>query len=184
MSRKKSGEAIRLTNKTAKALREQAKREQFTLRMVAVMISIVFAVFAVLLGIGNVFFVPLFVVAAIGADALILMMARSRYVELTGQAICTESAARSLRGMKNESERKRQALLDLERIKADLNLPPLDEDEDEDLTAAIVHPRKAAASAAPAHHAAYAPAYEASQDDKAPSRRRRQANLQVIKSDN
>ena len=41
------------------------------------------------------------------------------YLQLVGQAICTEAAARQMRGEKNEKERRRQAVDDLVAMQRD-----------------------------------------------------------------
>ena len=53
------GEAIRLTNRTARALREQARQQQFALHVAATVITLLLAVAAVLLGMRHLIAVPL-----------------------------------------------------------------------------------------------------------------------------
>ena len=99
------GESIRLTNRTAKALREQARRQQFLLRLAAVLASLALAGLAVWLGMQRILYVPLILLGTIALCALLLMLARARYLTLTGQAICTEAAARIMRGERAEQQR-------------------------------------------------------------------------------
>lgn len=180
------GEAIRLTNRTAKALREQARRQQFILRLSAVILSVVLSGLSVYLGMQRILFVPLVLLGAIALDALLLALARSRYLQLTGQAICTEAAARIMRGERAEQQRIMQAQRDLEKIKADLSAPredkrpaPEPDDEDEDLfgdtpmTTARM-PRATAQTEASAPIPAQAETVH---------RRRRQPRLQVIQGE-
>lgn len=166
------GEAIRLTNRTARALREQARQQQFALHVAATVITLLLAVAAVLLGMRHLIAVPLTVLAAIAIDALLILLARGRYLSLTGQAICTEAAARQMRGQSAEEIRMQTAQRDLQRIKEDLGLGR--DEEDEDLRA----PQKKTASHVETVHTdgdtrAVPPA----------ARRRRQARLQVLTSD-
>lgn len=172
----RGGEAIRLTNRTAKGLREQAKRQQFVLRLSAVILSVLLAALSVILGMQRILWVPVMLLLAIGLDALLIMGARSRYIQLTGQAICTEAAARIMRGERAEQQRIMQAQRDMAGIRDDLRRASAgkfaSEEEDEDLfggtpTAAVSMPKPARA--------------EPAQDETPPARRRRrQARLQVI----
>lgn len=188
------GEAIRLTNRTAKGLREQAKRQQFALRLTAVILTLALAGLSVYLGMRHLLWVPALLLAAIALDAVLLMLARGRYIQLTGQAICTEAAARIMRGERAEQQRIIQAQRDLADIKADLYAAPAGgrdqrepDEEDDDLfggtpsvTAGVsaatrrmpaVSPRASAASPAPE---------QGGEGAQPPRRRRRQARLQVI----
>ena len=170
------GESIRLTNRTARALREQALRQQLLLRLCAVIAGLALAALAVYLGMQRILYVPFLLLAMIALCALLLTLARARYLTLTGQAICTEAAARIMRGERAEQQRIIQAQRDLSSIKADLAAfaAPRDADEeDEDLYGGVptatarVSAAPVAASAAPAQ-------------GEPPRRRRRQARLQVL----
>lgn len=168
-------DAIRLTNKTARALREQAKQQRTALYALATVLSIVLCAVAVIIGIEHLVAVPVCVLVAIALDALIILLARGRYLSLTGQAICTEAAARQMRGESAEAQRVRTAARDLERIKADLKNEPAQEDdeEDEDMRS-------------PEHVKKKLPPVRILEDEENTrrvepvTRRRRQARLQVI----
>ena len=133
MSNQTKGDAIRLTNKTAKSLREQARQQQTALFILATVLSVILCAAAVVVGMAHLIAVPVFVLITIAIDTLILISARSRYLSLTGQAICTEAAARQLRGESAEMKRVKTAQRDLQRIKEDLSLNAYrDEDEDDE----------------------------------------------------
>lgn len=188
------GEHIRLTNRTAKGLREQAKRQQFALRLTAVILTLVLSGLSVWLGMRRILWVPVLLLSAIALDALLLMLARSRFIQLTGQAICTEAAARIMRGEKAEQQRIIQAQRDLENIKADLYAAPASrrdqrepDDEDDDLfggtplVTASVRDVSAHVPAVTTRVSAVSPALAQGGESAQPARRRRrQARLQVI----
>ena len=170
------GESIRLTNRTARALREQALRQQFLLRLCALLGALALAALAVYLGMQRILYVPFLLLAMIALCALLLTLARARYLTLTGQAICTEAAARIMRGERAEQQRIIQAQRDLSSIKADLaaHAAPRDADEeDEDLYGGI--PKATARVSAASVAVPAAPA-----QGEPPRRRRRQARLQVL----
>lgn len=177
-------DAIRLTNKTARALREQAKQQRNALYVLATVVAVVMCALAVGLGIAHLIAVPVCVLTAIALDALIILLARGRYLSLTGQAICTEAAARQMRGESAQEQRVRTAARDLERIKADLasDTPEAQDDDDEedaDLRAAMPVKKKMA----PVRILEEEEDEEQATREVAPvSRRRRQARLQVIVS--
>ena len=177
-------DAIRLTNKTARALREQAKQQRNALYVLATVVAVVMCALAVGLGIAHLIAVPVCVLTAIALDALIILLARGRYLSLTGQAICTEAAARQMRGESAQEQRVRTAARDLERIKADLasDAPEAQDDDDEedaDLRAAMPVKKKMA----PVRILEEEEDEEQATREVAPvSRRRRQARLQVIVS--
>lgn len=52
-------------------------------------------------------------------DALLALGARRAYLQLIGQAICTEAAARQIREKQSEKERRRQAVSDLVAMQQD-----------------------------------------------------------------
>lgn len=172
-------DAIRLTNKTARALREQAKAQRTALYVLATVLSITLCAVAVLIGIEHLVAVPVCVLTAIALDALIILLARGRYLSLTGQAICTEAAARQMRGESAEMQRVKTAARDLQKIKEDLIRQDAheDEEEDEDMRA-CVPAKKKLQSVHPAEEEA-----EETRKVEPVTRRRRQARLQVIVGD-
>ena len=172
-------DAIRLTNKTARALREQAKAQRTALYVLATVISIALCTVAVIIGIQHLVAVPVCVLTAIALDALIILIARGRYLSLTGQAICTEAAARQMRGESAEMQRVKTAARDLQKIKEDLIRQDAheDEEEDEDMRA-CVPAKKKLQSVHPAEEEA-----EETRKVEPVARRRRQARLQVIVGD-
>ena len=70
-------DAIRLTNKTARALREQAKTQRTALYVLATVVSVLLCAAAVLIGIEHLVAVPVCVLAAIALDALIILWRRA-----------------------------------------------------------------------------------------------------------
>ena len=93
--------AIWLTNRTAIALRRQAKRTRNA--------------YFVMGAVGTLLLLALAVVT----DALLALSARRMYLQLIGQAICTEAAARRIRAEKSEKQRRRQAVDDLVAMQRD-----------------------------------------------------------------
>ena len=182
-NRERGGESIRLTNRTAKALREQAKQQRTALYAAATVITLVLAAAGVIVGIEHLIAVPIAVLTIILIDALIILLARGRYVSLTGQAICTEAAARQMREQSAEAERANVARRDLERIKADLGLA-VNEEEDEDISRPV-QAKKAEKKPAiyPIHDEETEKALQETRVMQPASRRRRQAKLQVISGD-
>lgn len=183
------GEAIRLTNKTARALREQAKQQRLALYVAASVITVVLALFAMVMGMQRLVYVPVTMLVILLLDALIILLARGRYLSLTGQAICTEAAARQMRGESAEEFRVKTARRDLEKIKADLAASFEEDEEDEDFSLPLPS-RKPAEKPAGTIHESVQP-----QEEEAPTpgntlvmepmtqRRRRQARLQVLSSE-
>lgn len=174
-------DAIRLTNKTARALREQAKTQRTALYVLATVVSVLLCAAAVLIGIEHLVAVPVCVLAAIALDALIILLAKGRYLSLTGQAICTEAAARQLRGDSSEAQRVRTAARDLEKIKEDLvrgNRSEEDE-EDEDMRSPVPVKKKLQ----PVHIGEEEDEAQGTREMTPVSRRRRQARLQVLSGD-
>lgn len=176
-------EPIRLTNKTAIALRRNAKKVRAAYRIAACVLSAVLAVAAVYLGLRHLIAVPLMAVMIVLMDCAIILHARSRYLSLIGQAICTEAAAQEIRAGSSEKTRRERALSDLMGVKADLkraengaesrrvpDVQPFfergeeqeDEEEDEDLL-----PARAVPEAHEAHR----------------RRRRPEGSLQLIKNE-
>lgn len=111
--------AIRLTNKTAVALRENAKKTRNVLFGFGVVGTLALLALAVYWGMRWLPAVPLLIAAVVAMDALLALTARRMYLQLVGQAICTEAAARQMRGEKNEKERRRQAVDDLVAMQRD-----------------------------------------------------------------
>lgn len=165
-------DAIRLTNRTARALREQAKQQRTALYVLATVVAVALCAAAVILGIGRLIAVPICVLIAMALDALIILLARGRYLSLTGQAICVEAAARQMRGESAEAQRMQTAARDLMRIKADLSA---DEEEDEDMRSPAPAKRTPQPAPIPRTEAA-----DATREVKPVARRRRQARLQVL----
>ena len=190
-----SRDVIRLTNKTARELRRSAARMRRVYVAVAVVVTLALCVAAVLLGLRTLYAVPVTVLVIVLLDAAILTAGQSRYSALSGQAICTEAAARQIRGETDERSRRRQAALDLAAIKADVaqetaQEAPAQEEPDPDLLPErpqkkprIVRETQENAQGdtrrvRPAEKASAAP-----QEAPGAHRRRRQAAFQVIESD-
>ena len=93
--------AIRLTNRTAIALRRQAKRTRNAYFVMGAVSTL------------------LLLALAVATDALLAISARRMYLQLIGQAICTEAAARRIRAEKSEKQRRRQAVDDLVAMQRD-----------------------------------------------------------------
>lgn len=127
MEKKVSDGAIRLTNKTALALRRAAQKEHRVFIGMAAAATLLMIALGIVLGLNQPAAAFICVVAAGALDALILFFARSRYLLLTGQAICTEAAARTIRRQSHEHRRRQQADEDIARIKADVAAAALGE---------------------------------------------------------
>ena len=168
-------EAIRLTNKTAIALRKSAKKSRTAYFVAAVLISLVLSAAGIVLGFLWLPAVPLMIALIALIDCALMTTSRSRYLLLVGQAICTEAAARELGAASMEMRRLEQHEQDRMRIKADLNVQmdkapgkqPFfeekndEEEEDEDMLPEAAKP----------------------QQMDAPHRRRRQGKLELIRSE-
>ena len=111
--------AIRLTNKTAKALRRRADKVRSGYFAAAGLLSAVMAYVAVRLGMKQLAAVPITVALTVLADYLLIMRANTVHLTLTAQAICTEAAAREIRAGTSESQRRQKAITDLISVKAD-----------------------------------------------------------------
>ena len=111
--------AIRLTNKTAVALRENAKKTRNAYFIVGAAGTLALLGAAVYFGMQWLPAVPLLLAAAEAMDALLALGARRAYLQLIGQAICTEAAARQIREKQSEKERRRQAVSDLVAMQQD-----------------------------------------------------------------
>ena len=173
-------DAIRLTNKTARALREQAKAQRTALYALATVVAVALCATAVIVGIQHLIAVPLCVLAAIALDAVIILLAKGRYLSLTGQAICTEAAARQMRGETAEAQRVKTAARDLEKIKEDLVREAAreeeEDEEDEDMRAPAAVKKLQPVRILEDEE-------EATREMPPVTRRRRQARLQVITGD-
>ena len=99
--------AIRLTNRTAIALRRQAKRTRNAYFVMGAVGTLLLLALAVYLGM---MWLP---------AVLLALSARRMYLQLIGQAICTEAAARRIRAEKSEKQRRRQAVDDLVAMQRD-----------------------------------------------------------------
>lgn len=117
---KPMNEPIRLTNKTAIALRKSAVKVRRMYFAAAIVLSAALCLLAVVLGLKYLAAVPVVVVLTVLLDYAIMVFARSRYLALVGQAICTEAAAREIRAGMSEQMRREQALNDLMSMKADV----------------------------------------------------------------
>lgn len=172
MEQKPAGGAIRLTNKTAIALRESARTVRRTSVVVGAAVTVAFAVAAVWCGMRWLPAVPLLIGAAVAIDALIALHARRTYLLLTGQAICTEAAARGIRGEADARQRRKQALSDLAEIQKDVEkVVGRREEEEQELFPPLSQTRRISAVKPP------------EETKPAAHRRRRQAVFTVIQSD-
>ena len=167
-------EPIRLTNKTAMAIRRNAGKVRTAFFVAAVIVSLLLGAAGVVLGFLWLPAVPLMIAAIVLIDAALMLASRSCYLSLLGQAICTEAAAREIGAGRSEQKRREQAQKDLQAVKADIAMQmekkpgaePFFEEkqeaqEDDDLMpAAVSH-----------------------QDETAPRRRRRENPLTLIRSE-
>lgn len=162
-------EAIRLTNKTAIALRRSAQKLRTMYFAAAAIVSVLLCALGVFLGFMWLPAVPISIAVIALMDCAVATYSRSQYLLLLSQAICTEAAAREIRAGKSESRRREQAISDLMRVKADVQeesgrqkpgVKPFFEETDE---SAQEDEMKA-------------------EEDAAPHRRRRQKSLQIIRS--
>lgn len=174
MERKSAGGAIRLTNKTAIALRESARTVRRTGVVVGAVLTAGLAAASVWCGMRWLPAVPLLIGAAVAIDALIALHARQTYLLLTGQAICTEAAARGIRGEADAKQRREQALSDLMAMQKDVRKAAerSEAEEERDLFPALSQTRRISAVTPPPEEA-----------KPAAHRRRRQAVFTVIQSD-
>ena len=92
-----SKDAIRLTNRTALALRRSAKRIEKISLIGVIVLTLALGVYTVILGIGQLWMVPLMLVLIAALDTIIIAFSRSYYLMLLSQAICTEASAREMR---------------------------------------------------------------------------------------
>ena len=192
-----SRDVIRLTNKTARSLRRNAARMRRLYVAAVIAATLALCVVAVLLGLRTIYAVPLTVLVIVLLDAAILTAGQSRYASLLGQAICTEAAARQIRGETDERSRRRQAALDLAAIKADVaqetaQEAPAPAENDPDLLPEKPQRKPRIVREAQEGHAQgdtrrVLPAKqadgEAQETPQSAHRRRRQAAFQVIESE-
>lgn len=192
-----SRDVIRLTNKTARSLRRNAARMRRLYVAAVIAATLALCVVAVLLGLRTLYAVPLTVLVIVLLDAAILTAGQSRYASLLGQAICTEAAARQIRGETDERSRRRQAALDLAAIKADVaqetaQEAPAPAENDPDLLPEKPQRKPRIVREAQEGHAQgdtrrVLPAKqadgEAQETPQSAHRRRRQAAFQVIESE-
>ena len=172
MERKSAGGAIRLTNKTAIALRESARTARRTGVVVGAVLTAGLAAASVWCGMRWLPAVPLLIGAAVAIDAVIALHARQTYLLLTGQAICTEAAARGIRGEADARQRRKQALSDLAEIQKDVEKAVgRREEEEQELFPPLSQTRRISAVKPP------------EETKPAAHRRRRQAVFTVIQSD-
>ena len=172
MERKSAGGAIRLTNKTAIALRESARTVRRAGVVVGAVLTAGLAAASVWCGMRWLPAVPLLIGAAVAIDALIALYVRQTYLLLTGQAICTEAAARGIRGEADARQRRKQALSDLAEIQKDVEKAVgRREEEEQELFPPLSQTRRISAVKPP------------EETKPAAHRRRRQAVFTVIQSD-
>ena len=113
-------DAIKLTNRTALALRRSAKRIEKISLIFALMLTCVMCACTIWLGIENLWTVPVMILVTAALDVIIIAYSRSYYLMLLSQAICTEASAREMRERSGEKRRREQALSDLAGIKSDI----------------------------------------------------------------
>ena len=174
-------EAIRLTNKTAIALRKSAQKTRTAYFAAAVMLSITLGAAGIVLGFLWLPAVPLMIALITLMDCALMTASRTKYLSLVGQAICTEAAARELGAAGSEKKRREQHEQDRMRIKADLaeqmdkapgKQPFFEEkEEDDDLLGEPVKIAQASATQVSAPQ------------DQVQHRRRRQNPLTIIRSE-
>ena len=177
---------IRLTNKTAIALRKSAQKTRTMYYAAATLLSIAMAGAAVYFGIKWLPAVPLMVVGCVLIDCAIITHARSQYLLLIGQAICTEAAAREIRSGNREQKRKERAVHDLLEAKADVRKPAEKKQQDtqpffekgisDAMNQAMLEGKTVVLPVKNTHEDA------ADDADNEPRRRRQQKSLQLIKS--
>ena len=113
-------EAIRLTNKTAIALRKSAKKVRTAYFAAAVIVSVLLGAAGIVLGFLWLPAVPLMIALIALIDCALMTASRSMYLSLLGQAICTEAAAREISAADSEQKRLEQHEKDRMRMKADI----------------------------------------------------------------
>ena len=159
-------DTIRLTNKTAIDLHRSAQTVRRVYFGAGICFSLLLCAWGVYTGLRWLPAVPVSIAAAALLDVALAVLSRSRYLSLLGQAICTEAAAREIRAGRSESLRREQAINDLLRVKADVQMRT---------------GRQQAVSEACAQD--QGGAEQAEKPEGAPVRRRRQGGLQLLKHD-
>lgn len=162
--------AIRLTNKTAKALRKSALRMKTTYFVCAAVLSVMMAVLAVYLGLKWLVAVPIVVVTTVLLDTLIMIRGRSVYLSLIGQAICTEAAAREIRAGMSESRRREKAITDMISVNADIRRAQRGKEEENSGTSGRNDERRENDKPQEDH-------------EREPQRRRRKGGFKLIKNE-
>ena len=150
-------DTIRLTNKTAIDLHRSAQTVRRVYFGAGICFSLLLCAWGVYTGLRWLPAVPVSIAAAALLDAALAVLSRSRYLSLLGQAICTEAAAREIRAGRSEHLRREQAINDLLRVKADVQMRPRVQEPDG--------------------------AETAEKPESVPVRRRRQGGLQLLKHD-
>lgn len=178
--------SICLTNKTAIALRKNAKKMRTVHYAAAVLLSIVMAAAAVYFGIKWLPAVPLMVIACVLLDCIIVMQGRSQYLLIVSQAICTEAAARKIYQDEYEKSRSSHAASDPMENKSGFKMSPKGKESDaqpffekgmsEALNQAMLEGKTVVLPASHAREEA------ADVQDDIPRRRRQQKNLQIIRN--
>lgn len=188
MEKRSDYSSIRLTNKTALSLRRCARQERTLALWAALILSVVMAVAAVLLGIRYLAAAPILTAVIVLMDAVIYVRAQTRYQSLTAQAICTEASAHLLREEKREKDRRSQAMRDFEKVRMDAQMAEKRASE------AHHSPEESFQSAVTAYANSPDPAQEASQEAQnsqeskkimsqmGTHRRRRQATLTILRT--
>jgi len=185
--------AIRLTNKTARALKKSADRIRNAHFAAAGFFSAAMAVLAVWLGLKWLAAVPVTVIVTVFVDCLIVMRANNRHLSMLAQAICTEAAAREIRAGASESQRRQKAITDLINVKADIqsgqtekkkpDAKPFfekqdpDEDEEDDVRAKDIMKMKPVKAQNRVENAAD------NAQEHSPRRRRRKDGLKLIRGE-
>ena len=187
MQRQNDGGAIRLTNKTALALRRCAKQERTMAFCAAAILTVIMAVLAVVLGLRWLIAVPLMTAAAVLLDAAIFVRSRSRYLSLTAQAICAEASARQLRAQRKEQDRRERAMQDFSGVKEDIRRAEKEAQREAKAAKALEEDAPQRAEK-PQEEEKASPAAEPEDGEEAPPqetvrRRRRQAALTVLRSE-
>lgn len=183
MQSNRKGGPIRLTNKTASALRKNARQGNTVFFAAGVVMTLALAGLSVYWGMRWLPAVPLVIAGAVLLDGLLFLHARSRYLLFVSQAICTEAAAREIRAGHSEQRRRERALNDLMSVKADAQRAEMGD-------SAL---RRRASGAKPffeqdgEEQGEMQGETQAEEQAKAPAegarRRRRQARLQVLSSE-
>lgn len=175
-------EAIRLTNKTAIALRKNAKKIRTAYFAAAVILSTLMGAAGVVLGFFWLPAVPIMIAAIALMDCALMTASRSRYLSLLGQAICTEAAARKISADKTAQSRKNQAVKDLMEMKKDL-MEPMEKKPGAQPFFEVKHEADSEEEDDDLLPAKPAPKTGAKHEQEAPRRRRKQNPLTLIRSE-